>query len=71
MHGGCYFHHMGLSGVIVVLAPSAQIALCSQIAVLVSTSALSPSYPLHFFSFPLYFISLCYGNGVRGPCGLH
>lgn len=34
MHGGCYFHHMVLSGVIVVPAPSAQIALCSQIVVL-------------------------------------
>ena len=60
MHGGCYFHHMGLSGVIVVPAPSAQIALCSQIAVLVSTSALSPSYLLHFFPLPslLYFTLL-------------
>lgn len=48
MHGGCYFHHMVLSGVIVVPAPSAQIAVCSQIAVLVSTLTLSPSYSLHF-----------------------
>lgn len=47
MHGGCYFHHMVLSGVIVVPALSAQIALCSQIVALVSTLTLSPS--LHFF----------------------
>lgn len=58
MHGGCYFHHMVRSGVIVVPALSAQIAVCSQIALLVST--LSP-LPL------LYFISLCYRNGGRGP----
>ena len=32
MNGGCYFHHMVLSGVIVVFAPSALLAACSQIA---------------------------------------
>lgn len=37
MHGRCYFHHMVLSGVIVVSVLSAQIALSSQIVVLVST----------------------------------
>lgn len=40
MYGGCYFHHMVLSGVIVVAALSAQIAACSQITPLVS--ALTP-----------------------------
>lgn len=68
MHGGCYFHHMVLSGVIVVPAPSAQIALCSQIVVWASTLTLSP----HSSSPPsLYFIPLPYGNGLRGPSGLH
>lgn len=41
MHGGCYFHHMMLLGVIVVPALSAQIAAHSQIAVVVFT--LTPS----------------------------
>lgn len=44
MHDGCYFHHMVLSGVIVVPAPSAQIALCSQIVVWASTLTLSPHF---------------------------
>lgn len=42
MHVGCYFHHTVLSGVIVVPAPSAQIAACSHIAVAVSTLTLCP-----------------------------
>ena len=72
MHGGCYFHHMLLSGVIVVPAPSAQIAQCSQIVVSVSTLTLSPS-PLcllqfvFFFPFPLYFMEM----ESEGPSGLH
>lgn len=70
MYGGCYFHHMVLSGVIVVPAPSAQIALCSQIVVLVSTLTLSPSYLLPFFSLFTLF-SMYYGNGVRGPSGCY
>lgn len=50
MHGGCYFHHMVLSGFIVGPAPSAQIAVCSQIALLVSTLTLSPPLTLSIFS---------------------
>lgn len=50
MHGGCYFHHMVLSGVIVVPALSAQIAVCSQIVVVVSTLTLSPLLLTLFYS---------------------
>ena len=57
MHGGCYFHHMLLSGVIVVPALSAQIAQCSQIVVSVSTLTLSPS-PLCLLQFVFFFLSL-------------
>lgn len=56
MHGGCYFHHKVPSGVIVVPAPSAHIALCSQIVVWASTLTLSP----HFLPLPSpYFIPRC------------
>lgn len=68
MHDGCYFHHMVPSGVIVVAAPSAQIALCSQIVVWASTLTLSP----HFLPLPSpHFPPLPHGNGFRGPTGLH
>lgn len=49
MHGGCYFHHMVLSGVIVVPAPSAQIALCSHIVVWAPHPLILPSSPFTVF----------------------
>lgn len=71
MHGGCYFHHMLLSGVIVVPAPSAQIAQCSQIVVSVSTLTPLPLpsllAPVCFFLLPLYFMEM----ESEGPSGLH
>lgn len=68
MHDGCYFHHMVPSGVIVVAALSAQIALCSQIVVWASTLTLSPHFlPLLFPHSP----QLPHGNGFRGASGLH
>lgn len=55
MHGGCYFHHMVLSAIIVVLAPSAQIALWSQIVVLVSNLTLfSLTFSMWFSLLPLF-----------------
>ncbi len=54
MHVGCYFHHMVLSGVIVVPALSAQIALCSQIVVLVSTLLPTPTPSPFYFHFTLF-----------------
>ena len=65
MHGGCYFHHMVRWGVIVIPALSAQIAVCSQIAVLVYFNLVAPS-PV-----PSYFISPAYGGGGRRLSGFH
>lgn len=59
MHGGCYFHHMVLSGIIVVPALSAQIAAWSQIVYF---------NPLPV-SFPPYFTSRELGMVLKDPVG--
>lgn len=68
MHGRCYFHHMVLSGVIVVSVLSAQIALSSQIVVLVST--LTPSHSLRVYSLCTWFHCVR-EMGLRRPSGFH
>lgn len=64
MHAGCYFHHMVLSGVIVVPAPSAH------------TGFIDCSFGVHFNPLLLApFLphspvkSLSYGAGAEGPLG--